>query len=39
MNFIVSDPNAEKGEGVIKSENLVDIISGSSIMQMVVGFF
>ena len=35
MNFIGSDPNADKGrEGVKKSENFADIISGSSLIRL-----
>ena len=31
-----TDPNADKGEGVKKSENFADIISGSSLMAVAV---
>ena len=40
MNFIVykSDPNADKGEGVEKSENFADIINGSSLTLILLLF-
>ena len=33
VNFIVSVPNADMGEGVKKSEIYVDIINGSLLMH------